>query len=91
MGTVCKIALCLRVGLSTNPYRKAKRIGKLTQKQMKTLAFISGALSSCISIIGILFKIQHWPGANILLVLGLGTFSTIFIPSLTKYLYDKEK
>jgi hypothetical protein len=58
---------------------------------MKTLAFISGAFSSSLTGLGVLFKIQHWPGASLLLVLGLGIFSILFIPSLTKYLFDKSK
>jgi hypothetical protein len=58
---------------------------------MKTLTFISGAFSGSLTGLGILFKIQHWPGSSILLILGLGIFSIIFIPSLAKYLYGKNK
>ncbi len=58
---------------------------------MKSLAFTSGALSFSLTALGILFKIQHWPGASALLVLGLGIFSILFVPSITKYLYDKNK
>jgi hypothetical protein len=57
---------------------------------MKTLAFISGAFSCSLIALGELFKIMHWPGAGILLVLGLGIFSIFFIPSITKYWYDKK-
>jgi hypothetical protein len=57
---------------------------------MKTLAFISGAFSCSLIALGILFKIMHWPGANILLVLGIGIFSIFFTPSITKYWYDKK-
>lgn len=56
---------------------------------MKQLAFISGALSFSIIGLGLLFKIEHWPTANILTVLGLGLFSIVFVPSYTKYLFDK--
>jgi hypothetical protein len=58
---------------------------------MKQLAFISGALSISLTGLGIIFKIMHWPGASILLALGLGLFAILFVPSITKYLYDKEK
>jgi uncharacterized protein involved in response to NO len=58
---------------------------------MKQLAFISGALSISLTGLGILFKIMHWQGASILWVLGLGLFAILFVPSVTKYLYDKEK
>jgi hypothetical protein len=57
---------------------------------MKKFAIISGAFSASSAALGFLFKIMHWPGANILLVLGLGIFSIFFIPSTTKYLYDKK-
>jgi len=56
---------------------------------MKKIAFVSGALSFSLVALGILFKIQHWPGASILLVLGLGINALIFIPSIAKVLYDK--
>lgn len=58
---------------------------------MKQLAFISGGLSSSLIILGSLFKVQHWPGAGIILVVGLCIFSILFIPSMTRYLYVKTK
>lgn len=58
---------------------------------MKKLAFITGALSFSLTSLGILFEITHWPGAEILLQLGIVLFSLIFVPSITKYLYNKEK
>jgi hypothetical protein len=58
---------------------------------MKILAFTSGVLSFSLSSVGMLFKIVHWPGANILLVIGIGLFSIVFVPSIAKYLYDKDK
>jgi len=64
---------------------------KLISIKMKNLAFISGALFSSLTILGVLFKIQHWPGASILLVLGLAGLAIIFIPSFAKYKYDKDK
>jgi hypothetical protein len=64
---------------------------KSNELKMKKLAFITGVLSFSLTSLGILFKIVHWPGANYLLVIGLGLFSIIFIPSIAKYLYDKEK
>jgi hypothetical protein len=56
---------------------------------MKKLAFISGALSGSLMGLGILSRIQHWSCAPILMVIGLGLFSLIFMPSVAKYLYDK--
>ncbi|MDD2982203.1 MAG: hypothetical protein PHQ74_02335 [Crocinitomicaceae bacterium] len=56
---------------------------------MKALTFISGGLTFSLLTLGILFKFQYWPFANILLALSLLTAAIIFIPSLTKYWYDK--
>jgi len=58
---------------------------------MKSLVFISGGLSGSLTGLGILFTLMHWPGAGVLLMLGLGTLSIVFIPSLAKYLFDKSK
>jgi len=57
---------------------------------MKKLAYFSGALTSMMILLGMLFKIMHWPGANILLTLGIAGLAVIFIPSFAKYMYDKE-
>jgi uncharacterized membrane protein YccC len=58
---------------------------------MKQLAFISGALCGSLTVLGGLFKIMHWPYAGVLLTLGLAGIALIYIPSVTKYKYDKEK
>ncbi len=58
---------------------------------MKKLVFISGSLSFSFIPIGILLKLMHWPGANILFLVGIGLFSIIFVPSIAKYLYYKVK
>lgn len=58
---------------------------------MKLATYIIGTLSSMLFIIGILFKIQHWPGAGVLLTLGLGIFGIIFIPIFAIYHYKKSE
>ena len=58
---------------------------------MKLLAFVSGVLSGSLITLSILFKTMHWPGASVLVVLGLGICSIIFIPSVAKYIYDQNK
>jgi hypothetical protein len=58
---------------------------------MKKLTFISGGLSGSLIGLSILFKSMHFPGGSIVLILGLGIFSILFIPCLTKYLYDRSK
>jgi hypothetical protein len=56
---------------------------------MKKTTFISGALFSSLTILGILFKTLHWPGASLGLFIGLGGLSLIFIPFFTIYQYNK--
>ena len=57
---------------------------------MKKLTFISGAISGTFIGLGTLSELLHYPGGG-LLILGLLIFSLLFIPSVTKYLYDKDK
>jgi hypothetical protein len=58
---------------------------------MKKVAFITGALSFSLTSLGVLFKLNHWHPADMLLVVGLGIFSLLFSPSIFKYLFDREK
>jgi hypothetical protein len=58
---------------------------------MKKVVFISGAISVSIIAIGALFKVQHWPGAGPLLLVGVILFALLFIPTFTKFLYDRVK
>jgi hypothetical protein len=43
---------------------------------------ISGYVSSVMILIGSIFKIQHWPGANIMILSGVFFLSVIFLPLL---------
>lgn len=45
---------------------------------MKKLTLIFGYLSALLMLAGIIFKIQHWPGAGIALVLGCVLFPTAY-------------
>lgn len=47
---------------------------------MKKFIYISGIVIINIFVFGALFKIMHWPGANILITLGLGSFCLGFLP-----------
>lgn len=49
---------------------------------MKRLMIMSGTLSTAAFIAGSVFKIQHWPGASVLLTLGIASFSLLFLPLL---------
>lgn len=55
---------------------------------MKKLVYITGALFAILQILGGLFKILHWPGANILLIVS-AVAALVFIPALARYLYLK--
>ena len=59
---------------------------------MKRTMKITGLLSVLLITIGAVFKMQHWPGAGIALVLGFAIFSLIFLPLniVLKYRDDKE-
>ncbi|NOQ76132.1 MAG: hypothetical protein GQ574_29295 [Crocinitomix sp.] len=60
---------------------------------MKRTLKITGLLSAAFIVLGGLFKLQHWPGAGLLLLAGLLIFSLIFVPLniILKYQDDKEK
>jgi len=36
---------------------------------MRKISFVSGSVAGSLTVLGGLFKIMHWPGANIMLVL----------------------
>lgn len=58
---------------------------------MKRFAFISGTLCSTLFLLGSLFKIMHWPGANVLLTLGLAGAALIAVPFISAYLYGRNR
>jgi hypothetical protein len=65
---------------------------KETKSQKKLILFISAFVAGVAFIFGMLFKIQHWPGANIVILAGLATGAFLFVPSLIIHLFDdKEK
>ena len=49
---------------------------------MRKVLIASGAFSVSAFIAGSAFKFMYWPGASVLLVLGIGTFSLLFLPLL---------
>lgn len=49
---------------------------------MKKIMIISGGTSAFGFFIGAIFKIMHWPGAAVLMVLAVVTFSFLFLPIL---------
>ena len=54
---------------------------------MKGLAYGTGTFFISLSILGILFKVMHWPGAGIGLVTGVGGLALIGIPLMAIHKY----
>ena len=51
---------------------------------------IIGAISASVLNLGITFKFQHWPGAGVLIVLGLSSFALVLIPFLLRKKLQEE-
>ncbi len=49
---------------------------------MKKTMIVSGTIAVAAFIAGSFFKTMYWPGASVLLTLGIGTFSLLFLPLL---------
>ncbi len=49
---------------------------------MKKVMIISGTISATAFVLGSFFKVMHWPGASMLLVLGITIISFVFLPLL---------
>lgn len=65
---------------------------KETKSRKKLILFISAFIAGVGFILGMLFKIQHWPGSAFVISLGLIAGMFFFIPSLLNQLFlDKEK
>jgi hypothetical protein len=47
---------------------------------MKKTMIIGGFTSALLMLFGTTFKVMHWPGANIMLIIGMATLSLVFIP-----------
>lgn len=56
---------------------------------MKKAAFILGTTFGSISILGILFKVMHWPGAGIGLVTGVVGFALFALPVIAIYKFNR--
>jgi hypothetical protein len=52
----------------------------------EALMHISGFVGLAFTTVGSLFKIMHWPGASVLLLIGMGTLAFIYVPI---YFYKK--
>lgn len=65
---------------------------KETKSTKKLILFVSAFITGVSFILGMLFKIQHWPGSSLLISLGLLSGMLLFIPSLLyQFFLDKAK
>ena len=56
---------------------------------MKKAAFIISTFFASLSLIAILFKVMHWPGAGIGLVIGIAGFALLGLPLLALHRYKQ--
>jgi hypothetical protein len=54
-------------------------------RMMKKFMYILGTLAPTLLITGALFKLQHWPGASVLLTLGTFLLAVIYLPVFAMY------
>ncbi|MCC6818248.1 MAG: hypothetical protein IT245_05110 [Bacteroidia bacterium] len=55
---------------------------------MRKFTYLTGYLATTLCTTGILFKLMHWPGANIMILLGITLLNFVFLPL---YFYKKYK
>jgi len=58
---------------------------------MRQKLYIFGIVTTMVVIAGTIFKINHWPGAGQLLILGIGTLVLFFLPLALRNHYNAEK
>lgn len=68
-------------------------ISKLLDPQSKhlRLTYIIGYFALTWYLMGTLFKIQHWPGAGVMLILGAISLTTVFFPMYVSKVYKKSE
>ncbi|MBC7863901.1 MAG: hypothetical protein IAF38_13075 [Bacteroidia bacterium] len=58
---------------------------------MKKLIFISGIVTANLMLFGCMFKVMHWPGASVMLVLSVFLFSFFFLPAALSSAYKSQE
>jgi GldL N-terminal domain len=58
---------------------------------MKQKIYILGVITALVVFIGAIFKVNHWPGAGVMLTLGLLTMVFIFLPAALVNHYKSEE
>lgn len=75
-----------------SPVKYAQLEGFAVNKTSPGRVVLSLGTGLClpVGVIGLLFKMMHWPGAAVMLLIGLVTIVPIAIVSLVRYAGDKE-
>jgi len=58
------------------------------EEKMKKTMYVIGFIATFLTTTGLLFKLQHWQGASIILILGILLVNLGFLPM---YVYDRYK
>lgn len=58
---------------------------------MRLTIYLSGTIGASLFVMGYLFKITHWPMANVMLLVGLTLIGLVTIPLAGYYKYNKGK
>ena len=63
---------------------------------MKKTLYLIGLISTIFTFLGSFFKIMHWPGASVIIIMGALSLAFIFVPLLifikfkeVSFLFDK--
>lgn len=57
---------------------------------MSKYMYLIGYLGVFLSTSGLVFKLQRWPGAAVMLVLGVAILNLAFFPAYFSHLYKKD-
>jgi len=63
---------------------------KTTEDKLLRFVYLSAFISFFVGFIGVLFKIMHWPGAGILVIIGVPLPFVLFLPAYIYY-HNKRK
>lgn len=93
VGSLSNVYYFLSIGLF-NDISFKKMFKKKSYEGISTLRIIGSVAAGfafSIAIIGILFKIQHYPGANMMLILGFASSLIVIVISVIKYVSKGSK
>lgn len=68
--------------LLKQPFLIKRTLLFIKNKTMKKTVFILGYISLVVISTGFLFKLQHWPGANVMTATGILFLNFIYLPLL---------